>query len=26
VRQPAELAYAIGLNPCRATFVEGQER
>ena len=26
VRSPAELAYAIGLNPCRATFVEGQAR
>jgi imidazolonepropionase len=26
VRQPAELAYAIGLNPCRATCVEGQAR
>jgi imidazolonepropionase len=26
VRSPAELAYAIGLNPRRATFVEGQER
>jgi imidazolonepropionase len=25
-RSPAELAYAIGLNPCRATFVEGVER
>jgi imidazolonepropionase len=25
-RSPAELAYAIGLNPRRATFVEGQER
>jgi len=25
-RSPAELAYAIGLNPCRATFVEGQAR
>jgi len=26
VRQPAELACAIGLNPCRATFVEGEAR
>jgi imidazolonepropionase len=26
VQRPAELAYAIGLNPCRATFVEGQAR
>ena len=26
VQHPAELAYAIGLNPRRATFVEGQER
>lgn len=26
VRTPAELSYAIGLNPRRATFVEGQER
>jgi imidazolonepropionase len=25
-RSPAELAYAIGLNPCRATVVEGQVR
>jgi imidazolonepropionase len=25
-RSPAELAYAIGLNPRRATFIEGQER
>jgi imidazolonepropionase len=23
---PAELSYAMGLNPCRATFVEGQAR
>lgn len=26
VRHPAELAYAIGINPCRATFVEGSSR
>ncbi len=26
VRRPAELAYAIGLNPCRATIVAGQAR
>jgi imidazolonepropionase len=26
VRSPAELSYAIGLNPCRATFVGGQAR
>lgn len=26
VRSPAELSYALGLNPCRATFVEGQAR
>jgi imidazolonepropionase len=25
-RSPAELAYAIGLNPCRATVVEGKVR
>jgi imidazolonepropionase len=25
-RSPAELAYAIGLNPCRATVVEGRIR
>jgi imidazolonepropionase len=25
-RSPAELAYALGFNPCRATFVEGQAR
>ena len=25
-QHPAELAYAIGLNPCRATYVEGQLR
>lgn len=25
-RSPAELAYAIGLNPCRATYVEGHLR
>ena len=25
-QSPAELAYAIGLNPCRATYVEGQRR
>jgi len=25
-RSPAELAYAMGFNPCRATFVEGQAR
>jgi imidazolonepropionase len=25
-RNPAELAYAFGFNPCRATFVEGQAR
>lgn len=26
VRNPAELSYALGLNPCRGTFVEGQAR
>lgn len=26
VRSPAELSYAMGFNPCRATFVEGQAR
>ncbi|AMO22418.1 imidazolonepropionase [Ramlibacter solisilvae] len=26
VRSPAELAYALGLNPCRATIVQGQAR
>jgi imidazolonepropionase len=26
VRSPAELAYAFGRNPCRATFVQGQAR
>jgi imidazolonepropionase len=26
VARPAELAYAFGNNPCRATFVEGQKR
>lgn len=26
VERPAELAYAFGHNPCRATFVEGQMR
>jgi imidazolonepropionase len=26
VRGPAELSYAFGANPCRAAFVEGQER
>ena len=26
VRSPAELSYALGSNPCRATFVEGQAR
>jgi len=26
VRSPAELAYAFGANPCRATFVQGQAR
>jgi imidazolonepropionase len=25
-RHPAELAYAMGLNPCRATYVEGRLR
>lgn len=25
-RSPGELSYAIGLNPCRATYVEGVER
>lgn len=25
-RSPAELAYELGFNPCRATFVEGQAR
>lgn len=25
-QHPAELAYAMGLNPCRATYVEGQAR
>lgn len=25
-QHPAELAYAIGLNPCRATYVEGHAR
>jgi imidazolonepropionase len=26
VASPAELSYAMGLNPCRATFVEGEAR
>jgi imidazolonepropionase len=26
VTSPAELSYAFGLNPCRATYVEGQLR
>jgi imidazolonepropionase len=26
VQRPAELAYAMGFNPCRATFVEGLAR
>jgi imidazolonepropionase len=26
VHSPAELSYAMGRNPCRATFVEGQAR
>ena len=26
VKHPAELAYAMGLNPCRATVVQGQVR
>lgn len=25
-QHPAELAYAIGLNPCRATYIEGHAR
>jgi len=25
-QSPAELAYAIGLNPCRATYLEGKRR